>query len=344
MRRRSLLAALCAGALARRPARAQPAQAAENGAARFGTVVPRDDRVRPVGESGAFVNLLNATFGRDRPDATVRNKRDLDGIAYYRYIYGDATTVGDGTDGLYKNYRSRHRDYPEGDPRSLHVFTADRLVLKAHCGLESAKRNDCGDGNIESGILRFALQIRPGDFVEIRCRMPKGRYAWPAFWLNPGSETPTASGKPTISALEWPPEIDIFDEFGFNGVDPGYYLISGTPTNGHDADYGPPRDIYRAPDWGKEWYYTPAADLAAAEHVYGLDWGTDQTLRYLLDGRVYRETHYVWNSKHGLPAHLIASLQIGPKFNDLGGIVDQGGVADGWDWPIDYIRVWRRGA
>jgi hypothetical protein len=27
-------------------------------------------------------------------------------------------------------------------------------------------------------------------------------------------------------------------------------------------------------------------------------------------------------------------------FNDLSKIADQGGMGGGWDWPIDYVRVW----
>ena len=298
--------------------------------------------VMPVGVQGKFVVRLNATFGDHRPDATVRDKQDLDRIAFYRFIYGDAATTGNGTDGLYGNYRSRHRDYPQGDPRSLHVFTANSLVLKAHCGLETAVRTDCSDGHIESGILRFALPIYPGTYIEIRCEMPTGRYAWPAFWLNPGVETKptTPGGKPTFSVLHWPPEIDIFDQFGFNNTDPGHYLISETPTNGHDADYGHPHDTYRAPDWGNQSFYQTRQDLTAGFHVYGFDWGADHILKFLLDGKVYRERYYEWNSEGNVPAHLIASLQIGAEFNDLSGISDQGGKPDGWDWAIDYIRVW----
>lgn len=317
---------------------------AQTGAAIAGAAVPVTPAVRPVGAAGEFVNRLDATFGRTRPGATVRSKAELDRIAYYRFIYGDATTTGNGTDGLYGNYRSRHRDYPDGDPRALHVMAGEHLVLKAHCGLETPRRSDCGDGNIESGIVRFALPIRPGSYIEIRTRMPARHYAWPAFWLNPGQQSPPTvpGGKPVVSVLDWPPEIDIFDQFGFNGVKPGHALVSGTPTNGRDKDFGPPRDTYRDPDWGDKWYYTTQEDLTAGFHVFALDWGRDNMLKYSLDGRVYRVTYYEWNSKGGVPAHLIASLQIGPKFNDLSGITDQGGAAGGWDWAIDYIRVWSR--
>jgi hypothetical protein len=323
---------------------AQP-PAPPNGAAVHGGIVPVTAGVKPRGIEGIFTNRLDATFGNERPDATLRNKHDLDQIAYYRFINGDAVTTGNGTDGLYDNYRSRHRDYPEGDPRSLHVFTGDSLILKAHCGLETSLRTSCSDGNIESGILRFGLAIGPGSIIEIRCRMPPGMYAWPAFWLTPGVEIPPATpgGKPSFTARSWPPEIDIFDQFGFNDTAPGHYLISGTPTNGNDAAYGNPHDTYRDPAWGEKTYYQPRQDLTSGFHVYALDWGTDHTLKYLLDGKIYRETHFEWNSAGGVPAHLIASLQIGPKFNDLSGIADQGGQPHGWDWAIDYIRVWAKG-
>ncbi|MGI4955415.1 MAG: glycoside hydrolase family 16 protein [Janthinobacterium lividum] len=323
------------------PAAAQPGW---TGAAVAGASLPVSDSVKPVGATGRFVNKMNATFGRERPEATVHSMAELRRIAYFRYIYGDATTTGAGTDGLYDNYRSRHRDYPDGDRRSLHVFTGDRLVLKAHCGLETERRQDCGDGNIESGIMRFSLPVKPGDFVEIRTRMPAGRFAWPAFWLNPGTQAPPATpgGKPVISVLDWPPEIDIFDQFGFDGVAPGHYLISGTPTGGNDAKFGSPHDLFRDPAWGDKWYYTTSADLTAGDHVFGFDWGRDNRIRYLLDGKVYKETYYEWRSKGDVPAHLIASLQVGAKFNNLSGITDQDGKPNGWDWRIDYVRVWTR--
>ena len=176
-----------------------------------GGVAPRTASVEPFGVQGTFVSQLDATIGSLRPGATVRRKVDLDRIAYYRFIYGDSTTTGNGTDGLYGNYRSRRRDYSGAEPRSLHVMTPDSLVL-------TARRSDCGNGNVESGILRFALPICPG--------------------------------KANVSVLNWPPEIDIFDQFGFNNTPPGRYLITGTPTNGNDAAYGNPHGTFRHPEWG----------------------------------------------------------------------------------------------
>lgn len=310
----------------------------------MGEPPPTSRSVKPVGVDGSFVNRLDATFGRERPGATIRSKRDLDRVAYYRYIYGDATTTGNGTDGLYGNYRSRHRDYPDGDPRSLHVIGDKGLTLKAHCGLETGIRSDCSDGHIESGIMRFALPVRPGSYIEIRCGMPSAMYAWPAFWLNPGQEFPPARTglKPTFSALRWPPEIDIFDQFGYNNMQPGHYLIDGTSTDNHDAAFGNPHDNFMDPGWGGKAYYTTPQDLTAGQHVYGLDWGRDNTLRFYLDGKLIRDRYYEWNSIDHVPAHLLASLQVGAKFNDLSKLTDQGGKPDGWDWTIDYIRVWDR--
>ena len=324
------------GALAATGACAAPLA---NGATMPGFSPPVSGAVKPYKVEGSFTNRLDAVFGDSRPGATVHDKAELDRIAYYRYIYGDATTTGNGTDGLYGNYRSHHRDYPGGDPRSLHVFSADALTLKAHCGLDTGIRSDCA--TIESGIMRFALPIRPGSYLEIRCKMPTGMYAWPAFWLNPGVEYPARPGeKQLFSALHWPPEIDIFDEFGFNNTPPGHYLVNGAPTGNNDAAYGNPHDVYRDPNWGDKWYFQTSEDLTAAYHIYGLDWGGDNLLKFYLDGRLIRTLYYEWNSVENTPAHLIASLQIGANFNNLSRISDQGGKPNGWDWPIDYIRVW----
>jgi hypothetical protein len=345
-------------------------------------VVPVPAVPQPTGCPGVWTPIINATFGTSVAGSTVQTQANMFGepksLAYPWYIYSDAEnnpTVpswdgsyqvhgpwGDGCDGLYGNYRSRHKYFEEGSPQDVHVLGPDKLTLKAWCGLADGSANNCADPNIVSGILRFVQPIRPGSFVEIRCKMPKGMYSWPAFWLNPGEQAPWAApGVPgKIASRNWPPEIDIFDEFGFNGVEPGHYLIAGTPTGGQDARFARPGepgpldlDPFYVPipgvmEWTEGrpddgWYGHPIADITADFHTYGLQWDTDGVLSFLFDGVVYRRRTYVWADTDP-PAHLIASLQIGSYFNDLTQMVPQGGVPDGWDWDIQYIRAWTRDA
>jgi len=132
--------------------------------------------VQPFGQTGHWSLLKDWTFGRTRSDATIRNKTELDREFYYRYIYDGGTL-----DRL-PTYLSIHRDYPEGDPRSLHVFSDDHLTLKGRIPPGGGLR----PGGIESGMLRSKFALQPGMYLEMRALMPKGVGVWPAFWLNPG--------------------------------------------------------------------------------------------------------------------------------------------------------------
>lgn len=331
----------------------------------------------PTGIAGTFVPLINATFGKTVADATAQNRATLftDIGAYPWYIYGPANTnpsrpgpgnayeilgpMGNGTDGLYGNYRSRHAHFAPDSPQDVHVLTNDGLTLKAWCGIANGDPNDCNDPNIVSGILRFIPEIRPGSAVEIRCKMPAGMYSWPAFWLNTGVQAGWLIDGVTpgsVQVANWLAEIDIFDQVGFKFTLPGHYLIAGDPTPLGDAAYAMPGqsgpvdlpptfiDIFGLTHWTGDsngWYAHTTPDLTADFHTYGLDWRVDGTLGFYLDGILYRTRGYVWPAS-APPAHLIASLQIGCKFNDLSGITPQGGIANGWDLEIEYIRAWTR--
>jgi hypothetical protein len=203
--------------------------------------------------------VLNATFGTQRADATIRKRQGLFQAlqAYPWYVYGPAATLpsrpgpggayeilgpqGDGCDGLYGNYRSRHAHFAPGSPQDVHRLDAGCLTLRAWCGL-AGKGDDCNAPNIVSGILRFSQPLRPGSFVEVRCKMPVGMYAWPAFWLNTGEQKPwNADGSPgAVVSATWDAEIDIFDQYGFNNRKPGHYLIAATPTPRGPAAYARP--------------------------------------------------------------------------------------------------------
>lgn len=336
----------------------------------------------PDGLSGSFQPLIDATFGSSYPDSSIHSRSDLDNIAYYWFEYGPSNTdppywaqsaapnncmgpSGPGTDGLYGNFYSRFMHCTPGSPWDRHVLGTQYLTLKANCGLTDDNPSNCADGNIGGGMLRFIESFRPTAdhpiIIEMKAMMPKGMYSWPAFWLNPGQQAPrNADDSPgNLISSAWPPEIDIFDEYGFNNTPPGHYLILATPTGGNDATYasslcssqrvsvcdlpltpGGPTLPTTSVATFNSWYATTNADLTAGMHVYGARIYPDH-VDALLDGVVYRSRGYSWPASSP-PMQLIVSNQTGAKFNDLSGIVDQGGVPNGWDWNIAYVRVWQQ--
>ena len=271
-------------------------------------------------QSGRFELLKDFTFGAHRADATVRDRADLDRSFYYRYIQAGGTL-----DGL-PTYWSYHRDYPDGDARSLHVIGDDTLTLKAHI--------PPGGGlfprGIESGMLRAKLPITPGMYIEMRAKLPTGLGAWPAFWLAPGVQY--ADGK--FSAMPWPPEIDIFEFFNWQGRSETRTMTANVQSAGKPEKFGHPHD-----EWTKfvKGEYRPGFDFSQDFHVFALDWRKDDPI-WLLDGVPIKETHYEWGGAP--PANLLVTNQIGMS---LPGANLQGMKADEsqWDYVIDYIRIWR---
>ncbi len=279
------------------------------------------DASRPFKQTGEFELVKDWTFGRERKSATIDKRAALDQEFFYRYIYENGKL-----DGL-KTYWSFHRDYPDGDPRSLHVLDACTLTLKG--------RIPPGGGlkprGIESGMLRAKLPVTEGMYIEMRAKLPRGVGAWPAFWLNPGVQYP--DGK--FSALPWPPEIDIFEFFNWQGRPETRVLTGFIQTHGKPERYGNPKDIWTK---FKNNEYIPGFDFSQGFHVFSLDWQKSQPI-WLLDGKPIKQTHYEWNV--GVPAHLLITNQFGIV---LKGTDMKEMIADEtqWDYVIDYVRVWRR--
>ncbi len=274
--------------------------------------------IKPFGQSGNFRLVKNWTFGNGRPDATITNKSELDENFYYRYIYDSGRL-----DKL-PTYWSYHRDYPEGDPRSLHVFGANDLTLKGRVPAGGGLRQR----GIESGILRAKLAVVPGMYIEMRARLPRGIGVWPAFWLNPGVQESAHS----FSALPWPPEIDIFEFFNWQGRPKTTFMTSNIQTNGVPAKYGMPHDIFTKFKNGE---YAPGPDFSEDFHVFALDWVEDEPV-WLLDGVPIKKTYYEW---HAPPAHILVGNQLGIAFADMSKMTAN---EDDWNYVIDYIRVWER--
>ena len=274
----------------------------------------------PVGAQGSFHLLKDWTFGRSAPGTTVHDMTALRRDFFFRYIYN-----GGKLDKLDKEW-SRHLDYPENDPRSLHQFTADALLLKGRV----PPGGGLHDGGIESGMLRAALPVTPGMYVEMSAKLPRGLGVWPAFWLNPGVET--ADGH--IGPTPWPPEIDIFEFYVWQGRDTPRIMESNTQDNGEPAKYGGEHDLFTEFKNGK---LDTGVDYSKGYHTFALDWVKDRPI-WMVDGKKVKQTTYGWP---GPPAHILVTNQIGFSLagTDLSGMKPGG---DDWDYAIRHLRVWRR--
>lgn len=280
------------------------------------TVSPKDHTV-PYGQSWELVK--DWTFGTTRPDATIRNKKELDEEFYYRYIYDS------GKLDILPTYWSYHRDYEDGDPRSLHVFGEDNLTLKGRIPPNGGLKLR----GIETGMLRAKTPFVPGMYVEMRCKVTKGVGAWPSFWLNPGVQYKDG----TFSKLGWPPEIDIFEFYGFRNRVEARTFSSNIQTNKKPEKYGPPYEIFSV---FQKSDYTPGMDFAAEYHVFALDWHENRPI-WLLDGHPIKQVYYEWPAP---PAHILVVNALGIEFAKAD-MKEMTADESNWDFVIDYIRVYK---
>lgn len=274
----------------------------------------------PMGGQGRFELLKDWTFGASAPGATVRDMDALRRNFFFRYIYNQGRL-----DKLDHEW-SRHADYPQNDPRSLHHFAADALVLKARI----PPGGGLHDGGIESGMLRAKLPVTPGMYVEMRAKLPHGLGVWPAFWLNPGVETDDGH----FSALPWPPEIDIFEFYVWQGRTAPRIMESNTQDNGDPAKYGGEHDLFTDFKGGK---LDLGVDFSQDYHTFALDWVQDKPI-WMLDGKKIKQTTYSWPAP---PAHILITNQIGMNLNGVNLSGMQPDVND-WDYSVKHLRVWKR--
>ena len=143
------------------------------------TAGPMPFLLKPDGHQ--FKLLKNWTFGTKCPDATVHNKTELDQDFYYRYIWEN------GKLDKFSTYWSYHRDYPEGDAKSLHVLGDRTLTLKGRIPRGGGLR----DRGIESGMLRGKIPVTPGMYIEMPRSCPvASAYGRISGWRRESS-TPT---------------------------------------------------------------------------------------------------------------------------------------------------------
>lgn len=283
------------------------------------TVSPKNHNV-PYGQDWELVK--DWTFGKNRPDATIRNRAELDKEFFYRYIYekGKLDTLS--------TYWTVHRDYPEEDPKSVHVFGDDTLTLKARI----PEGGGLWKGGIESGMLRSKLSVEPGGiYIEMRAKLTKGIGAWPAFWLGAGVQHPDG----TFSDLPWPPEIDIFEFYNWQGRAKTRELSINYQVNNKPEKFGNPYTIFSA--LREDNFYVPGMDFSEDFHVFALDWRDKDRPMWVIDGHPIKQAYYEWN---GPAAHILVTNQLGIEFAKPA-MKEMTAVESNWDYVIDYIRVWK---
>ena len=283
---------------------------------------PKPFLLKPEGQE--FALLKNWTFGNKRPDATVRNKAGLDQEFFYRYIWEN------GRLDKFKTYWSYHRDYPEGDPQSLHAFSDNALTLKGRIPPGGGLR----ERGIESGMLRAKLPVTPGMYIEMRAKLPGGVGVWPNFWLEQGVQYADGKISEPSKALS---EIDIFEFFNWDGRPQTRIITCNIQTFGKAAAHGNPHDIFTLlENAGYERHLDVGFDCSKDFHVFALDWVKDKPI-WLLDGKPIKQTYYEWTEP---AAHVTVVNSIGMN---LSGVKQTQMVADEkqWDYVIDYLRIWK---
>lgn len=102
--------------------------------------------------------------------------------------------------------------------------------------------------------------------VEIRAKLPRGDWLWPAFWLLPREN----------QYGDWPAsgEIDIMESRG----NPPSYQPGGYDTFGSTLHWGP---AWNEDMWSKTHAVKKGVDLTADFHTYGLVWNSSYIGTYL---------------------------------------------------------------
>ncbi|MCB1204645.1 MAG: glycoside hydrolase family 16 protein [Verrucomicrobiae bacterium] len=188
----------------------------------------------------------------------------------------------------------------------LKAFSIEGGILRITCEAEAAYY-DGAKRDYRSGMMTTSGRFsqRYGRF-EIRCRVPKGRGLWPAFWMLP--EPPA-----------WPPEIDILE------------ILCQEPDKLYMSNHWPnPSD----PD-GNSLSQTgefEGVDFSDGFHTVAVEWDPGE-IRWYVDGI---ERHRSRESVPDVPMFLLANLAVGgwaelptpeTRFPAI--------------FEIDYVRAWQ---
>lgn len=171
--------------------------------------------------------------------------------------------------------------------------------------LRAEKRSLGGMPYTSGMVTSFGKFSQKYGWFEIRCRMPKGKGMWPAFWLLPDDKS-------------WPPEIDVLEVLGHE-TDKVYLTNHYKKANGEHEGKG---ENYKG------------QDFAGGQHTFAVDWEPNSIVWYVDGVERYRTTENV----PSVPMYVLANLAVGGDWP--GNPDDTTPFPSTMD--IDYIRVYRR--
>jgi beta-glucanase (GH16 family) len=211
-------------------------------------------------------------------------------------------------DGSSLNEQIWETQFPWGRDRSsvgeLQWYAPDAFKV-ANSKLQiSAQATPDASHDYSSGLISthksFATEF--GRF-EIRCKLPRGKGLWPAFWLLP----------PDTS---WPPEIDVFEALG-DSPDT-VHMTSHWSENGEHRSSG---SEYTGPDFSDGF------------HTFAMEWSATSIV-WFVDGV---QRHKVDNHSPRGPMYLLANMAVGGSWPGA----PDASTAFPAAFEIDYIRAYK---
>lgn len=199
--------------------------------------------------------------------------------------------------------------YPDSyfTPKNIQV---DRGVLR----LES-DNNGAGGKKFTAAVIttksKFAQQY---GYFEIRCRLPKGKGLWPAFWLLPQKDK-----KP--EGLQGWYEIDVFEVLGHDTTT--VHMNNIFPGKGKN---------------GSKMVSYKGVDVSKGFHTYGLLWEPGRT-------RIYIDGVQRYDNTEGVPdqeMYLLINTAVGGAWPSSWKQEPDGTTPHPSFFDVDYVRAWKQ--
>jgi beta-glucanase (GH16 family) len=260
-----------------------------------------------------------------------------------RYVYGGGPRLqiadaacqfnGDGTLDFLNDEQQRYVDTNRSG-EIMHVVSGGVLTLRA-------TKTRVGDtaAAYEAAMIRSKQTYQPDAtnsyYLTARVKLPDALGTWPAFWLS--------GDRKNNGAVDWPPEIDIF-EGALNGKDDRAEMLrQGSQTRGgQQTSSGGQVITFAALDFDRRFdNYIAARSLRGLWIEVGLEW-TAQGVCYFVDGYKTMCESYRWVSNAGAAtanAAVLLNLAIGGSWAGRYGIED---AKFPTSLDVDYVRVYRK--